>query len=49
MLAKAGWWNSDPSAISNAPADDVLNAYDYEMFCRDYEITEFELNKENKK
>lgn len=49
MLAKAGWWNSSPSAIFNAPIDEVINAYHYEIFTREYEQTYFELNKETQK
>lgn len=47
MLAKAGWFNGNPSAIDNTPVDEVINAYHYEIFCREYEMTEFELNREN--
>lgn len=46
MLAKAGWFNGNPSAVDNAPIDEVINAYYYEVFCREYERTAYELNKD---
>ena len=49
MLAKAGWWNSSPSTILEAPTDEVINAYFYEVFMREYEQTYIELNRDTKK
>lgn len=46
MLAKAGWWGSNPTRIFNAPADEVINAYHYEIFTREFEQTYIELNRE---
>ena len=46
LLAKAGWYNGNPSAIYSAPVDDVVNAYHYEIFTRQYEMADFELNKQ---
>lgn len=48
LLAKAGWFNGDPSAVDNAPIDKVINAYYYEIFSREYEATYIELNKDKK-
>lgn len=48
MLAKAGWFNGDPSAVDTAPINEVINAYHYEVFCREYEATEIELNRADK-
>lgn len=48
MLAKAGWFNGNPCEIDKSPVDEVINAYHYEIFCRNYEQTAIELNKENK-
>ncbi len=45
MLAKAGWWGSSPTKILHAPTDEVINAYFYEIFTREYEQTYIELNK----
>ena len=49
LLAKAGWWGSNPSAIHNAPCDEVINAYHYEIFTREYEETSIILNREENK
>jgi hypothetical protein len=46
MLAKAGWWGSNPTRILNAPVDEVINAYHYEIFTREFEQTYIELNRE---
>lgn len=48
LLAKNGWWGNSPTAILNAPVDDVINAYHYEIFCREFEVTDFEINKGTK-
>lgn len=44
-LAKAGWWNGDPGAVMNAPADEVMAALQYENFTFDYERKMVELNR----
>jgi hypothetical protein len=46
MLARAGWYNSDPSTVEAAPVDKVIKSYYYELFCRDYEKASIELNRE---
>lgn len=46
MLAKAGWWGGSPTKILYAPTDEVINAYFYEIFTREYEQTYIELNRE---
>lgn len=48
MLAKAGYWGANPCEIWNAPVNEVIEQYFYEMYIRDYEIADYELNKENK-
>ena len=48
MLAKAGWFNGNPSTVDKTPVHEVINAYHYEIFCREYEATEIELNKAEK-
>lgn len=45
VLAKAGYWGGDPGRILAAPVDEVLAAYQYEMFTKDLESTIMELNK----
>lgn len=44
-LAKGGWWGGDPGKILLAPADEVLNAVEYEQFKADFENAVIELNK----
>ena len=44
-LAKAGYWNGDPSRVLKAPAGEVLAAVQYENFCGEYERAIVELNK----
>ena len=48
MLAKAGWYNGNPSAIYSAPFDEVMNAFYYEQMIRQYEEKSIELNREQK-
>jgi len=48
MLAKAGWYNGNPSAIYTAPFDEVMNAFYYEQMIRQYEEKSIELNREQK-
>ena len=45
MLAKAGWYNGDPSAIYAAPFDEVMRAYHFEIMARQYKSTMFEMSK----
>lgn len=48
ILAKSGYFNSNPEVVMNTPIDIVMQTYHYEMFCRQYEETSYELNKEKK-
>ena len=48
-LAKSGYFGGNPETALNAPVDIVLNAFQFEMFSREYEKAEIELNKEVKK
>ena len=48
ILAKSGFYGGDPDKVLDAPIDKVLQAYQYEMFLREYETTARELNKEGK-
>lgn len=47
-ICKAGWYNSNPTLAYNAPIDEVIKAYQYEIMVRQYKDTVFELNKANK-
>lgn len=44
-LAKAGWYNGNPSAIYAAPIDEFFKAYHFEIMARQFKNTAFELNK----
>ena len=46
-LARQGWWGGDPGTVMRAPADEVIEAAQYENFVSDYETGIFELNKEH--
>lgn len=46
-LAKAGWFNGDPSAVLEAPASAVLDALEYERFHAELEDAMYELNKKD--
>ena len=47
MLAKAGWYGSNPSTILSAPTDWVMKCFHFENFTNDFknEIMEQQLNK----
>lgn len=45
MLAKAGYFGSNPVEIYKSPVNIVMNIYHYETFLREYESTYYELNK----
>lgn len=47
-LAKSGYYSGNPEIVLNSPVDNVMGAYHYEMFTREYETTFAELNKETK-
>lgn len=47
MLAKSGYFNSNPETIYSTRVDYVMNCYHYEIFTREYENTMIELNKNN--
>lgn len=44
MLAKAGWWGSNPSAILQTPIDLVFKAYHFETFYNKFQSAEMEMN-----
>lgn len=46
-LAKAQWYSGNPTLIYNAPIDEVILAYQYEVMARDYEITDIAMSTEN--
>ena len=46
-LAKAQWYGGNPTLIYNAPIDEVILAYQYEVMARDYEITDIAMSTEN--
>lgn len=48
MLAKAGWWNGNPSTILTAPIDWVMKAFHYENFVNKYQNAEMEMINENR-
>ena len=47
-ICKAGWYNGNPTLAYNAPIDEVIKAYQFEIMTRQYKITEYELNKDKK-
>lgn len=47
-LAKSGYFGSNPETILNSPVDLVFQTYHYEIFTREYDETNIELNKEKK-
>ena len=48
IICKAGWYNSNPGIAYNAPIDEVIKAYQFEILTRQYKATAFELNKAKK-
>lgn len=48
-ICKAKWYNSNPSLAYNAPVDEVIKAYQFEIMTRQYKETAYELNKANNK
>ena len=44
-LARANWYGGNPSAIYNAPIDEVWKAYDFEIMTRQYRSTSYEMRK----
>ena len=44
-LAKAGWYNGNPSAIYSAPIDEVIKSFQFEVMARQYKNTLIEMNK----
>nr|DAT18304.1 MAG TPA: hypothetical protein [Caudoviricetes sp.] len=47
-MAKSGWFGGNPHTIYNSPVDTVIDAYNFELFSREYESTFYELNKGSK-
>lgn len=45
MLAKAGWYGGNPSAILAAPIDEVLKSYYFEIMARQFKSTTLEMSK----
>lgn len=46
MLARQGYWGGEHGRILRAPADEVMEAYQHEVFVNDYESTTIEMNRE---
>ena len=44
-ICKAGWYGSNPGIAYNAPVDEVIKAYQFEILVRQYKNTSYELNK----
>lgn len=44
-ICKAGWYGSNPGLAYQAPIDEVIKAYQFEILARQYKDTVFELNK----
>ena len=47
-ICKAGWYNSNPNIAYNSPVDEVMKAYHFEIFTRQFRATVLELNKAKK-
>lgn len=45
LLAKAGWYNGNPSEIYAAPIDEVMKSYHFEIMARQYKNTSYEMSK----
>jgi len=45
LLAKAGWYGGNPSAIYAAPIDEVFKSYDFEIMSRQFKSTKIEMSK----
>jgi hypothetical protein len=46
-LAKAGYFNGDPSQALSAPVDIVLDTLEYERFHAEFEDAMYEMNKKD--
>lgn len=44
-ICKAGWYNQNPGLAYQAPVDEVIKAYQFEIMARQYKNTVYELNK----
>ena len=47
-ICKAGWYGANPSFAYEAPVDEVIKAYQFEILVRQYKATVYELNKAKK-
>lgn len=47
-ICKAGWYSGNPSLAYNAPVDEVIKAYQFEILVRQFKATAYELNKAKK-
>lgn len=47
-ICKSGWYGGNPSLAYQAPIDEVIKAYQYEILARQYKVTALELNKAKK-
>jgi len=47
-ICKAGWYSGNPGNAYNAPIDEVMKAYHYEILVRQFKNTAYELNKAKK-
>ena len=45
-LAKAQWYNGNPSLIYKSPIDEVILAYQFEVMARDYDATDIAMSME---
>lgn len=45
MLAKAGWYGGNPSAILSTPIDWVIKSYHFENFINKYQNAEIEMSR----
>ena len=48
-ICKAGWYGGNPSLAYQAPVDEVVKAYQFEIVVRQYKSTVHELNKAKNK
>ena len=48
VLAKAGYFGGNPQTILETDGGIVLDTFNYEMFCRQYDTVNILINKDNK-
>lgn len=47
-ICKAKWYSGNPTIAYEAPIDDVIKAYQFEIMVRQYKDMAYELNKDKK-